>query len=212
MLLTSISVIPVSIQTFYISKAETGTRVLPWPVVPLLSLGRQNPDSTRHERTVPVFWAGHKHEGEVRWGEEGCNVLCWWYSVSFGCIWVLSLQPYGPCRHYIECSEMLMGLYVPKTLGASGAGLQQTAILKTLICPWLSLMVWHCFMGLFGQESHPQHSPPGHQALWFAYHSPRGSDEQTDNWRLMVFWETAVRRVYFHVSTAWFVGLPRLMG
>lgn len=148
----------------------------------------------------------------VRWGEEGCNVLCWWYSVSFGGIWVLSLQPYGPCRHYIECSEMLMGLYVPKALGASGAGLQQTAILKTLICPWLSLMVWHCFMGLFGQESHPQHSPPGHQALWFAYHSPRGSDEQTDNWRLMVFWETAVRRVYFHVSTAWFVGLTRLVG
>lgn len=192
---------------FYISKAERGTQFQPG----------MNP--------LSLFWEGHVHEGEVRWGEEGCevrwggvqhgllvDVLCWWYSVSFGCIWVLSPQPCEPCRPYIGCSEMLMGLYLPKALHASGAGLQQTAILKTLICPWLSLKVWHCFMGLFGQESHPQHSPPGHQALSFAYHSPRGSDEQTDNWRLVVFWETAVRRLYFHVSTAWFVGLPKLMG
>lgn len=41
-LLSSVSVVvSVSIQMFYVSKADTGTRVLPWPV-PLLSLGRQD--------------------------------------------------------------------------------------------------------------------------------------------------------------------------
>lgn len=68
-------------------------------------------------------------------------MLCWptcfavWYLVSLSCIWVLSPQPCEPYRHYTGCSEMLMGLYVPKAFGATGAGLQQTAILRTLICP-----------------------------------------------------------------------------
>lgn len=40
---TGVSVLtPVSTQVFYVTKAETGTQVLPWPVVPLLSLGRQS--------------------------------------------------------------------------------------------------------------------------------------------------------------------------
>lgn len=48
-------VIPVSRQVFYIGKAETGTRVLPWPVVPLLSLGRQNSVSDRHDPSPLCF-------------------------------------------------------------------------------------------------------------------------------------------------------------
>lgn len=152
----------------------------------------------------------------VRWGEVQhallADVLCFAVLSEFELYLGALSQPCEPYRHYTGRSEMLMGLYVPKAFGATGAGLQQTAILRTLICLWLSPRVWHCFMDLSGQERHPQHSPPGHQALWFAYHSPRGSDEQTDNWRLVVFWEAAVRRVCFHVSTAWFVGLPRLMG
>ena len=117
-------------------------------------------------------------------------MLCW--STCFagrlqwdlGWIRVLTSQPREPCRHYVWCSEMLMGLQVPMTLGASGVGVQQTAILKTLICLWSSLRVWRSCMGLSGQENHPQHAPPVQQALWFAYLSPQGGDEQTDNWWL----------------------------
>lgn len=68
---------------------------------------------------------------------------------------------------------------------ASGAGLKQTAMLKTLICLSQSLRVWHHFMDLSGQESYPQHTPV-RQALWFAYLSLQGGDEQTDSWWLFL--------------------------
>lgn len=41
-------------------------------------------------------------------------------------------QPCESHRHYVGFTEMLMDLYMPKALGASGVVLQQTAILKTL--------------------------------------------------------------------------------
>lgn len=68
-------------------------------------------------------------------------------------------------------------------------------------------------MELSGQESHPQHTPPVHQALRFAYLSPRGGDEQTDNWWLFLkpqgavgcFFETLWWEGCTSMGTAWFV-------
>lgn len=104
----------------------------------------------------------HFQEGEVR-----RDATCFAGHPQWGLdwIWVLTSQPCESHRHYAGYSEMLMDLYVPKALGASGVVLQQTAILKTLSCLWLSLRVWHPFMDLSGQESHPQHTPPVQQAL-----------------------------------------------
>lgn len=75
-LLTRVSVvIPVRTQVFYISKAETGTQVLPWPVVPLLSLGRaqfqtgMNPLSLCFEQGTYM----RVRRGQVRWVRRGAT-------------------------------------------------------------------------------------------------------------------------------------------
>lgn len=127
-LLTSVSVvIPVSIQMFHISKAETGTQVLPWLVVTLLSLGRQNSVSDRHEPTVPVFWAGHVHEGEMRWGAT-CfagrrALLCgtWWVWAVFGCSLPSLVNPTGIIQGAQKCwwAYMFLRHLVLQGLGCS---------------------------------------------------------------------------------------------